>query len=89
MKKLFSVCITMLVVFLLSACSIFNRKKDLEVGSTQFEVQGNGQDADQSTRLRPARIRIKHVDDQVKDGLFIPAHLEYEISDPARWEGSK
>ena len=40
-------------------------------------------------KLRPALVRVRYVEDQVKDGTFIPAHFEYEISEPAHWEGSK
>ena len=40
-------------------------------------------------RLKPAQVKVKFVEDQIKDGTFIPAHFEYEISEPAKWEGSK
>ena len=40
-------------------------------------------------RLKPAQVKVKFVEDQIKDGTFIPAHFEYEIAEPAKWEGSK
>ena len=36
--------------------------------------------------LRPAQVRVKFVEDQIKDNTFIPAHFEYEITEGARWE---
>lgn len=58
-------------------------------GSTQVEVFGNSGTLGKKPTLKPAQIKIKHVDDQIKDGVFIPAHLEYQISEPARWEDDK
>lgn len=40
-------------------------------------------------RLKPSQVKVKFVEDQIKDGTFIPAHFEYEIAEPAKWEGSK
>lgn len=40
-------------------------------------------------RLKPAQVKVRFVEDQIKDGTFIPAHFEYEISEPAKWESAK
>ena len=61
----------------------------LNARSTQLEIFGDASDSEKKPTLRPAKVRVKHVDDQIKDGVFIPAHLEYEIFEPARWENSK
>ncbi len=58
-------------------------------GSTQVEVFGNSGTLGKKPTLKPAQVKIKHIDDQIKDGVFIPAHLEYQISEPARWEEDK
>ena len=36
--------------------------------------------------LLPPRVETKFVDDQVRGNLFIPAHVEYIIVEPARWQ---
>lgn len=35
--------------------------------------------------LSPARVESRFVDDQFRGNLFIPAHVEYIIVEPARW----
>ena len=35
--------------------------------------------------LIPPRIETRFVDDQVRGNTFIPAHVEYIITSPARW----
>lgn len=35
--------------------------------------------------LIPPRIESRFVDDQVRGTTFIPAHVEYQIVEPARW----
>lgn len=38
-----------------------------------------------SPTLLPARTEAFFVDDQVRNNVFIPAHFEYRIVEPARW----
>lgn len=70
------------------SCTTMNRKTDEKVlmGSTQVDVSSDPKSQSKRPRLKPPKIRIRHVDDQVKDGVFIPAHLEYEIQENSRWE---
>ena len=35
--------------------------------------------------LVPPRIETRFVDDQVRGNTFVPAHVEYIITSPARW----
>lgn len=35
--------------------------------------------------LIPPKVEVRFVDDQVKGNIFIPAHFEYIILEPARW----
>ena len=35
--------------------------------------------------LIPARVEAKFVDDQVRGSVYIPAHVEYYIAEPAKW----
>lgn len=58
-------------------------------GAPNLEMFGSGNDKDKGPKLRPAQVRVRYVEDQVKDGVFIPAHFEYEIAEPARWEKGK
>ncbi len=55
-------------------------------GAANMEMFGSGSEKDKRPKLRPAQVRVRYVEDQVKDGVFVPAHFEYEISEPARWE---
>lgn len=68
-------------------------KKKLEAnmnyGAPNLEMFGSGSDKDKGPKLRPAQVRVRYVEDQVKDGVFVPAHFEYEIAEPARWEKGK
>lgn len=63
--------------------------KGLEGNSPGLEIYGNGSSGDKRPTLRPAQVKVHYVEDQVKDGTFVPAHFEYEIAEPARWEKSK
>lgn len=54
-----------------------------------YSMSSSGENSGSRPRLKPAQVRAKFVKDQIKDGIFIPAHLEYEITSPAKWEGSK
>ena len=62
------------------------KNEKVQIGSTQLDLSSNPKGSSKQPRLKPAKVTIRHVDDQVKDGVFIPAHLEYEISEPSRWE---
>ena len=35
--------------------------------------------------LLPPRVEARFVDEQVRGNVFVPAHLEYIIVEPARW----
>jgi hypothetical protein len=35
--------------------------------------------------LIPPRVESRFVDDQVRGTTFVPAHVEYQITEPARW----
>src|SRR5437764_110587 len=37
--------------------------------------------------LIPPRVESRFVDDQVRGNVFVPAHVEYQIVEPARWRG--
>ncbi len=69
------------------------RKKELAAQAAaqpgQFEMFTPANANSNRPKLKPALVRVRYVEDQVKDGTFIPAHFEYEISEPAHWEGSK
>lgn len=61
----------------------------IDANSARIEVLGAGNAGGQGPRLKPARVRVRYVEDQIKDGVFIPAHFEYEIVDQVQWERSK
>ena len=69
------------------------RKKELEKGfdpsAAHMDMFGNASSSSAKPTLKPAQVRVRYVEDLVKDGTFIPAHFEYDISDPAHWEGAK
>lgn len=69
------------------------QKKDLalreNVSQPRFDMFSAADKNEIRPKLKPAEVRVRYVEDQVKDGTFIPAHLEYEISEPARWDGAK
>lgn len=46
-----------------------------------MQASGNGQ----PPNLIPPKVEIRFVDDQVKGNIFVPAHFEYIILEPARW----
>jgi hypothetical protein len=54
-----------------------------------LEVFGSAGENGNRPILKPARVRVRYVEDQIKDGTFVPAHFEYEIVEPARFEKSK
>lgn len=89
MLKIFFACSLMLVFLGCSSSAKRSETDKFSTGSTQLEIFGDASDPGKKPTLRPAKVRVRHVDDQIKDGIFIPAHLEYEISEPARWENSK
>ncbi|MBN8541180.1 MAG: hypothetical protein J0L82_12385 [Deltaproteobacteria bacterium] len=45
------------------------------------QAGGNGN----PPNLVPAKVEVRFVDDQVKGNIFVPAHFEYIILEPARW----
>ena len=38
-----------------------------------------------SPNLVPAKVEVRFVEDQIKGNVFVPAHFEYVILEPARW----
>jgi hypothetical protein len=60
-----------------------------ELNSGGAEMFGGANSSGNRATLKPAQVKVRYVEDQIKDGTFVPAHLEYEISDPAHWERSK
>lgn len=89
MSKFIITCAFMLAVAGCASSAKRSEADKLNANSAQLEIFGDASDSGKKPTLRPAKVRVKHVDDQIKDGIFIPAHLEYEISEPARWENSK
>lgn len=63
--------------------------RQAELNSARLDMFGNAGNEQGKPNLRPAQVRVRYVEDQIKDGTFVPAHFEYEISEPARWERSK
>lgn len=63
--------------------------KALSADATRLEMFGAASEKTKRPTLKPAQVKVRYVEDQIKDGTFIPAHFEYEISEPAKWERSK
>lgn len=60
------------------------------------EVVDQSKDSDQTPRttflpglgkptLIPPQVESRFVDDQIRANVFVPAHLEYLIAEPAKW----
>ncbi len=49
--------------------------------SRAANANGNGQ----PPNLIPPKVEVRFVDDQIKGNVFVPAHFEYVILEPARW----
>lgn len=63
--------------------------KALSADAARLEIFGGTNEKTKRPTLKPALVKVRYVEDQIKDGTFIPAHFEYEISEPAKWERSK
>lgn len=63
--------------------------RQLEMNASHLDIFGSANSEPGKPNLRPAQVRVRYVEDQIKDGTFIPAHFEYEISEPAHWQRSK
>lgn len=35
--------------------------------------------------LLPPKVEARYIEDQVRGSVFVPAHVEYQIVEPARW----
>lgn len=46
-------------------------------------IQGGANGA--PPNLVPAKVEVRFVEDQIKGNVFVPAHFEYVILEPARW----
>lgn len=66
-----------------------DKVKSPEIPPPPVEFSGSSNSSGNTPKLRPAQVRVRYVEDQVKDGTFIPAHFEYEIAEPAKWENGK
>ena len=60
-----------------------------ELNLSDSAMFGGANSSGNRPTLKPAQVKVRYVEDQIKDGTFVPAHFEYEISDPAHWERSK
>ncbi len=60
-----------------------------DLSASSAEMFGGANSSGNRPKLKPAQIKVRYVEDQIKDGTFVPAHFEYLISEPARWEQSK
>ncbi len=49
--------------------------------SRAAKTNSNGQ----PPNLIPPKVEVRFVDDQIKGNIFVPAHFEYVILEPARW----
>jgi hypothetical protein len=58
----------------------YAKGKDAGKTASSGYVGGTGQPT-----LIPPQIETKFVDDQVRGNVFVPAHVEYIITSPARW----
>jgi hypothetical protein len=54
-------------------------KQDAQKGT------GNYAPASGKPVLIPPRVESRFIDDQVRGNTFVPAHVEYQIVEPARW----
>jgi hypothetical protein len=59
----------------------FDKGKDASKKSSTDYVGASGQPT-----LIPPRIETRFVDDQIRGTTFVPAHVEYLIVEPARWQ---
>lgn len=60
--------------------SAFERGKDAQKKEPQ-PLTGSSEEP----TLIPARVEARWVDEQVRGSVYIPAHFEYRIVEPARW----
>ena len=62
------------------------KKKSFREGRKKNTSSTHSQIATGHSKLKPAKIRVRFVDDQVKGKTKIPAHFEYDIVEEAKWE---
>lgn len=55
-------------------------KGKVESGKSQSVTANPGK-----PNLIPAKVESRFMDDQVRGNVFVPAHVEYIIVEPARW----
>ena len=62
-------------------------KSAFEKGKKEGEISAGGAEAGAQGApiLVPPRIESRFVDEQIRGNVFIPAHFEYVIVEPARW----
>ena len=62
-------------------------KKLGKVGPTQLHALPSTTSMSRKPlRLKPARVKVRFVDDQVSGKTKIPAHFEYDIVEEAKWQ---
>lgn len=54
-------------------------------GKEDAQKKSGGTSATGTPVLIPPRVESRFVDDVVKGSTFVPAHVEYQIVEPARW----
>ncbi len=59
----------------------FNKGKDSGRRELTSYVGNN-----QQPNLIPPQVEVIYVEDQIKGQVFVPAHIEYRIIQPAHWE---
>lgn len=64
-----------------------NEKDAFEKGKSVGQKNASQASANGPTQptLLPPRIESRFVDDSVRGNVFVPAHFEYVIVEPARW----
>ncbi len=61
-------------------------KASYDKGKRDAEGSGGGQAAPPGAPvLLPPRVESRFVDEQVRGNVYVPAHFEYVIVEPARW----
>lgn len=60
-------------------------KKSYEKGKKEAEKSNVTLSGGGAPVLLPARVESRFVDEQVRGSVYVPAHFEYVIVEPARW----
>ena len=52
-----------------------DQAKQMELNSANLEMFGDAANKGNRPTLRPAQVRVQYVEDQIKDGVFVPGAL--------------